>query len=249
MTASEWAADRGWEKVQCFTGYGSDWVCRMRDGELDLLVKKASSKVKASWNEPACWKAWEGRAGIPELIEWDQTNHISVREWLEGETLDQFDTSKWAGRVGSLLAGLHAPAHIQAPPLSQWTQRVFERFQRKNGPEHQLGLEMLEESDVDGCHTGSNVLLHGDWRPGNLLLSGGEIAVIDPYGYRGNPSFDLATYIVTSYGQDRSLISENLLLEYKSSPEQLPAFISQSGSPPSLGGGWTALKHYVFELA
>jgi hypothetical protein len=227
ISPTAWTAARNMTVQAVFGGSGSDWVVRVEQAGVPYLVKASSRRVTASRGEASCWEAWAAVPGLPRLIEWDAEHGVSVRTWVEGS--DITDPAAYAVAAGQLARRLHVPAPETMQPLTDWTKGVRRRFLAAGTPESQWALHALAQAPGDGT-----VVLHGDYRIANMLDANG-LTVIDPYGYRGSASFDLATYIVTAYGCDRDDISQALQEGYGPVPHDFSAMM-----------GWFAVTHAGF---
>jgi len=198
-------------------GVSSDiWIVHAPQG--DYVVKRALGKLKvqADWfSDPArssievrglrAMAALLGQAHVPEVLWVDEAGHefamalIDARfsNWKQ-QLLDghvDFATARAAGR---LLGELHSRSSVDAEIAGQFAgtrtfvelriQPYFERVAQRN-PALAAAITNIVERLL-----GTRIaLVHGDFSPKNLLVSGADVVVLDcEVAHWGDARFDIA---------------------------------------------------------
>lgn len=137
------------------------------------------------------------QAGAPapavgEIIELDGRRGVLLERVYGPSLLDQFSTKPWSLlRAAGLLAELHAALHsITVPELPSLQQRLENKIQSAEALARDVkerALKVLHQMPDD------TVLCHGDFHPGNILMSPRGAVIIDwPDAARGHALADVA---------------------------------------------------------
>lgn len=163
--------------------------------------------VKIGWphpemrGEPDALRLWDGRGAV-RLLGHDPARHALVLERCDpGDPLST-DARPAADRLRTGCAVLRelwsAPARATetieplAAVTSHWAGLVTERFDRLRPPYDPglvaEGARLLRELPASAPR---EVVLHGDFNPGNVLAHDGGWVAIDPKPMIGDPAYDL----------------------------------------------------------
>ena len=185
----------------------SRFVARVFDGERHLMLKAVGNRgadeirVLHAWAIAGVGPRWFRQVGSDAYL----------CEWLEGDTLARTGplSVETVGRQLRLLhsasipPGLKSLAGRLSPKFVEqgWRGTLSDDWLRRAASLAQFLHDQLEHEPV--C------LLHGDVVPANIIVAGGQPALIDPVGYSGPAAWDLAQLSVAMVGTDRR---ENLAL-------------------------------------
>jgi tRNA A-37 threonylcarbamoyl transferase component Bud32 len=166
------------------------------DGTVLRLLRNAEGQARNELQRTAIRAAAASGVRVPAV---HGTVTVMDRPGLVMERLDGPDLLTVIGRqpwkvlwVGGRSGEAHARLHEAAgpdslPALRDMLRRAIERSDRV--PEH---LAAFALDVLDGLPDADH-LYHGDFHPGNLMLSGGAPVVIDwPNAARGDPDADVA---------------------------------------------------------
>lgn len=152
----------------------------------------------------------------------------SIREWIDGHTLAEVETSERASAisgVGDALSELQACDTVGGP----WAGRASAYrgcHVSAVGEEVQHGLPLLDRRRAEGCRalwdaavatvwTGPPVWVHGDVAPGNMLFdSSGRLTALIDFGQTcvGDPACDLAFAWLSCSSHERDGLRDRLEL-------------------------------------
>jgi Ser/Thr protein kinase RdoA (MazF antagonist) len=220
------------------TGRGSVFVARVRDRAGRVLVLKRPRPETGS-QELAALRAWSGSGLTPRLLAEPEPG-LYLAEWFDGTPLHEAaDPVASAVGVGAALRRLHGAA--DPPPACFDTRDQF-------SPVRSVGWGCLDEplralrgrlaDDLLRRHPPSDVLLHGDLAPANVLVTAAGPRLIDPLGRRGLAAWDLAQLAVTAEGRGVRRL--------------LPALLEGCGQRPPLideAAAWMVLTYLDKNLA
>lgn len=209
-----WAVDAEQE------GLSRAWILRRRPGG---ATDAATVAIPLETEAELLRLAREARVPVPAvqrvLAAEDGLGSGYLMERLEGETIprrilrdDAYAAARpaLARECGRILARIHAIARESLPPLplapaeAQWRQyrSVYDGFDRPR-PVFELAFRWIQDRLADGSPSdaGSAVLVHGDFRHGNLLVGGeGVRGVLDwELAHLGDPHEDLGWICVNSW--------------------------------------------------
>jgi aminoglycoside phosphotransferase (APT) family kinase protein len=151
------------------------------------------------------------RAGVPEPEILVATDELIIMERLEGETLarrilrdDAFAEvrPRLAEQCGEILARIHSIPVDEVPGAEWWDVLAWPREMIQTcedpSPALELGLRWLEERRPP---RGEDVIVHGDFRNGNLVIGPEGIrGVLDwEQVHRGDPMQDLGYLCVRAW--------------------------------------------------
>lgn len=202
------------------------WRAELTDGRT-VFVKTNTSPPAGMFAAEAHglrWLAAPGVARVPGVIGHDE--HALVLEWLEPGAPAR-DTAAELGRdlaalhrAGAPCFGLDAPSFIATlpqdnTPSATWAELWFERRLRPM-VERAIALgrgPARWRTAVDELAARAGVLapdepparLHGDLWSGNVMVSGGRPALVDPAVYGGPREVDLAMLALFGGLDDRTL--------------------------------------------
>lgn len=182
---------------------------RRDDGVRRYAVKVylgRDAKLKAS-RELAFYAAAPSYGlGAPRVVLEDLEGRLLGRpilawEWIEGEKCEDClrKTISIAKLMGAGLAHLHeipcSRVGVEAPSGNFWERELesIRLLQRLIGLRaHLVSAKQLEAAEV--------TLIHGDYNPGNLLVSGGRLYVLDGESIAaGDPLYDVAYAFIFLY--------------------------------------------------
>lgn len=196
-------------------------VAHVRDQEGRHFVLKRTTPERGS-SEIAALGAWSTTGCATRLIAVLEDD-LYLAEWLIGPSLTE--TAAWDERAvvatGRMIAGLHAV------PLPPGLPGVGQRFTLSSEHDWSLlpagmrALGMRVNARLRRGAASHMALLHGDLVPANVILSPPGPKVIDPFGYAGFPSWDLAQLAVATEGRSRRRLLPALLAGYGSVPPLL----------------------------
>ena len=142
---------------------------------------------------------------VGEIIEIEDRYGMEL-ERVDGiSMLDALTKSPWKyPALARQLAELHAEMHTrrvpELPALSETLARKINRAEKLPENVRQAALKALEQLPED------DRLCHGDFHPGNILLSGRGPVIIDWIDCsRGRPILDVATIVTIVWGRQYSL--------------------------------------------
>lgn len=202
---------------------GLRFVARVTDERGEPLFLKRSSGLRG-YGEIPVLRAWEGLDATPRNLRVLDPETFTC-EWIEGVTFDQShqDTRGLLRQAGGLLRKLHSaapPAGLM--PISErtspeWVEAdispALPRLMRESS---RLAADQLRTySPADA------VLLHGDFVPQNILVSGERMAVFDPIGFVGPAGWDVAQLSIAVPGRDRRDNLTDVLEGYATVPPLL----------------------------
>jgi streptomycin 6-kinase len=194
--ASAWQLDVG---APFEPGGNVGWVAPVRRADGSDAVLKVECP-----GHPNPWAAkglqhWAG-CGAARIFDSDEATQVLLLErCVPGTNGDDLDVATANEIVGSVLAELHAvdpPAPGEFEPLAMWVERIretmwdwFDRFER---PLDRGVVAQADELSTSLTSSSTDaVLLHGDFGPGNVLLSERGWLAIDPYPVVGDRAFDV----------------------------------------------------------
>jgi len=229
--SSEWSGDMA--RVLCqryglalvaVSAQGSDrsaLVAHVHDQEGRHFVLKRTTPERGP-SEIAALRAWSNTGCAARLVAVLEDD-LYLADWLIGPSLAE--TSVWEDRdvvaAGRMIAGLHAallPADL--PDIcNRFTLSSDRDWSLLPAGMRALGVRVNARLCA-GAATHS-ALLHGDLVPGNVILSPSGPQAIDPFGYAGLPSWDLAQLAVATEGRSRRRLLPALLTGYGSIPPLL----------------------------
>jgi hypothetical protein len=204
---------------------GSDFLGRVIDSNgIELLLKRGSG-LRGD-GEIRVLRAWQATGHTPGLLKALDSQTFTC-EWIDGVTLDRSERDAGAllRRCGKVIRDLHAveaPAglmtlRVRASP--EWTERdLASRLPnelREAARTAASKLSTYDQSDV--------ALLHGDFVPGNVMVTGNRMVVIDPIGFAGPGGWDVAQLAVAFEGRDRRANLESIVKGYGLRPAGLKA--------------------------
>jgi streptomycin 6-kinase len=194
------------------------FVARVRDRAGQTWILKKTSIPRGS-GEAAALRAWRETDRAARLVA-ELEPGVYLIEWLRGPSianlspLAPFDIAA----VGRMLRGLHSVA----VPRNLGSIR---RFFLPKSVEHwrMLTPEMISvgtqvATTVHEHSSASDVVLHGDLFPANVILTDRGPKVIDPLGYHGPAAWDIATLAVTAAARGRPNLLGGLLDGYGAEP-------------------------------
>src|SRR5262249_5552264 len=160
----------------------SVFVARVRDRNGHALVLKRPLPETGA-QELAALRAWSGSGLTPRLVAEPEPG-LYLAEWFDGTPLHRaVDPVTSAVAVGAALRRLHGPA---APPPAcfdtrdQFSPTRSAGWGRLDGPLRALRGRLAD--DLLRRHPASDVLLHGDLAPVNVLVTAAGPRLIDPIG-------------------------------------------------------------------
>lgn len=200
---------------------GSRVVAHVRDPDgRDLLLKHTIPNRGAG--ELAALRAWSetGRAAhfYAELAP-----DVYLAEWLLGPSLAEIPRHQTVddAAIGGMLRELHL---VGLPPGLRPVRDRFAPGIVETWPQLPPPMVALGERLAGGLYAYDpqhDVLLHGDLVPSHVILTVNGPKVIDPYGDRGLPGWDLAQLAVSAAGRGRRRMITGLVSGYGSQPPLL----------------------------
>lgn len=182
------------------------WLVRAEDGTAAVLKTTADAQWaarvvaarravevarRAGYPTPAWLAAGTTRAGIG----------YQVQEWCPGHTSDDVDTAT----AEALIAVVESQAGVDPSPEHCWTDFLREqigtgreRLRAESGaPRPMLDVCDRLVRDADRATWPRSDMVHGDFRPANVLFDGGSVSgVVDVEAIGSGPrAFDLATLL------------------------------------------------------
>lgn len=196
-------------------------VAHVHDQEGRHFVLKRTTPERGP-SEIAALRAWSNTGCATRLVAVLEED-LYLADWLIGPSLAE--TAVWEDRdvvaAGRMIAGLHAV------PLPAGLPGVCNRFTLSSEhdwpllPAGMRALAVRVNARLRAGATTHMALLHGDLVPVNVILSPSGPKVIDPFGYAGLPSWDLAQLAVATVGRSRRRLLPTLLIGYGSVPPLL----------------------------
>jgi streptomycin 6-kinase len=182
-------------------GGSCSWVAPAELADGTRVIVKIAWPHREMYGEPAALWLWDGRGAV-RLLAHDRQRHALILQRCEpGQPLTNADgTAEDRLAVGCAVlrqlwaAPVPATREIErlAPVAAEWADLVGERMARIR-PGYDAGLvaegaRRLKELP-GSAHR--DVLLHGDFNPGNVLSCGdGRWVAIDPKPMIGDPAYD-----------------------------------------------------------
>ena len=206
------------EEVEALTGGVASDIARVRVGGRDICVKFALPKLKVAedWHAPvhrnAAEYAWLQVAsaiapeGSVKLFGRSEAQHGFAMEFLSGDDVFLWKSALLQGqipegaaaKVGDLVGRVHAvsarPGFDTAPFQNRDDFRALRiepylTFTAGRHPDLAVPLNAL----ADQLYASSNVLVHGDVSPKNVLFRSGHPVILDAEcATMGSPAFDPA---------------------------------------------------------
>jgi aminoglycoside phosphotransferase (APT) family kinase protein len=189
------------------TGGASRDTWAFEDGERPLIYRRGAGVGREAVAIQAAT-----RAGVPEPQVIAFSKDWAVLERVEGETIarrilrdEQFAAvrPRLAAQCGEVLARIHSIPLDAIPALESYdvlaeVERMIHSFEDPT-PGLELGLRWL--ADNRPAPSGADVVLHGDFRNGNLIVGEDGIrAVLDwELVHRGDPMQDLGYLCVRAW--------------------------------------------------
>lgn len=182
-------------------GGSCSWVAPAERGDGTQVIVKISWPHREMLGEPIALRLWDGRGAV-RLLAHDPVRHVLVLERCEpGRPL----ATSGGGAEKRLGAGCGVLRQLWEPPppgdsgiealdavAAEWANLVDERMDRlKPGYDPGLvseGAGLLRALPRSAIR---NVVVHGDFNPGNVLSAGdGRWVAIDPKPMIGDPAYD-----------------------------------------------------------
>jgi streptomycin 6-kinase len=182
-------------------GGSCSWVAPAELADGTRVIVKIAWPHREMYGEPAALRLWDGRGAV-RLLAHDPQRHALILQRCEpGQPLTNADGTaedRLAAGCAVLRQLWDAPVpatgeieHV-APVTTEWAELVGERMARLQ-PGYDAGL-VAEGARLLRDLPGSarrDVLLHGDFNPGNVLsCGGGRWLAIDPKPMIGDPGYD-----------------------------------------------------------
>jgi streptomycin 6-kinase len=182
-------------------GGSCSWVAPAQLADGTRVIVKIAWPHREMYGEPAALRLWDGRGAV-RLLAHDARRHALILEpCVPGQELtDAAGTAEERLAVGCAVLrqlwdapvpATHEIEHV-APVTAEWAELVCERMARLR-PGYDAGL-VAEGARLLRDLPGSarrDVLLHGDFNPGNVLSCGdGRWRAIDPKPMIGDPAYD-----------------------------------------------------------
>jgi streptomycin 6-kinase len=179
-------------------GGSCSWVAPARLPDGTAVIVKIGWPHREMYGEPAALRLWDGRGAV-RLLAHDAARHaMLLAPCVPGLELAGSSTPA----VERLEIGCGVLRRLWAAPVSaeferlaevtaEWAGLVEERMERIR-PGYDPGL-VAEGARLLRSLPGSaerEVLLHGDFNPGNILSDGDTWLAIDPKPMTGDPAYD-----------------------------------------------------------
>lgn len=179
--------------------------CATADG-LPAVLKLTPDRERLD-REAAALSAWTGRH-VPDVYEVDASVGALLMERIEPGGMLRDTGCPSMERVGELISSLHTRGSSSAafPPLTQLITRLFDSWVRPRQLDPQL-VELVPDELFErarafavrlAAQPPSEVLLHGDLTPVNVLEGGDRrgLVAIDPSPCVGDPAYDTIDLVV-----------------------------------------------------
>jgi streptomycin 6-kinase len=179
-------------------GGSSSWVAPATRPDGTAVIVKISWPHPAMLTEPDVLRAWNGDGAV-RLLAHDPARHVMLLQRLDPGVELARSPGRAADRLRIGCAVLRRLWAAPPPPgierldglCAQWAEITEQHMDRiRPGYDPGLvaeGIRLLRE--LPGS-TGREVLLHGDFNPGNVLSHGGGWLAIDPKPLVGDPAYD-----------------------------------------------------------
>lgn len=210
--------DRSTGSRTSLTGGVSCEVSIERDAQgREIVVKQplARLRVVADWRSDPARASVEaaalrvmrellGAESVPEVLWEDPANHRfameridpSLRNWRDELNQRRVDLTT-AARVGELLAQLHVRSAARPDVAERFASTeyfhqlridpFFRRIAQRNP-----AIASAVDSVIEELLSPGRALVHGDFSPKNMLVSGSRVVILDcETAHWGNPRFDL----------------------------------------------------------
>jgi tRNA A-37 threonylcarbamoyl transferase component Bud32 len=212
--------DCGNLRFHLFPGGVSGNVVLASDGETSLIVKQAlpKLKVKENWECDPGRMLMEHRAlevyaritpeNVPRPVFYDMDNHIMVRE-AAPEDCSNWKEDLLSGRLDFQIARKTTQALVRVHNMAASDEEIRGAF-RDNKVFYDLRVnpyiewvvaekypELKKKAApvIDMLMNKKITLVHGDYSPKNILVSGRNIFILDmEVAHTGHPAFDLAFF-------------------------------------------------------
>ena len=181
-----------------------EWLCPVERIWREADVLRICGEVLARGDK----KARALQAIVPAILWEDRGNYLYAmtaapaghRTWKELLLAGELDL-EIAAACGTLLAKLHGGTWRDAAVAAQLDDRSFFEQLRLDPYYRQIArihadLDPQVARLIDSVWQHRRCLVHGDFSPKNLLVSGGQITLIDfEVGHYGDPAFDLGFFL------------------------------------------------------
>ncbi|MFI7602024.1 aminoglycoside phosphotransferase family protein [Actinoplanes sp. NPDC049681] len=185
-------------------GGSCSWVAPATLPDGTPAIVKIGWPHREMYAEPAALRLWAGRGAV-RLLGHDPGRHALILQRCDpgGRLADDARPASERLRVGAgllrLLWSAGLPEASPADPIeslvdvtADWADLVEERMARLR-PGYDPGLvaegaRLLHDLPASAPH---EVVVHGDFNPGNILATGGGWLAIDPKPMIGDPAYDL----------------------------------------------------------
>ena len=205
--------------VLCFVGSAAApdtclWVVKVPAVEVERLGMRppmsGADQLAALQRLHDFLSRGDGRLSAPRPIGLLPELDALVMEYVEGRSLWELVGPRALHRPAELLAGVRAGAvalrHLHSIEPSRAIAADLGTLHRAVGEDSAEALRGAGLPVEDrwfavggdaGCATGCDVLLHGDWAPENVMLSGDRVMCLDPeLTDRGWAEHDLARFLL-----------------------------------------------------
>jgi aminoglycoside phosphotransferase (APT) family kinase protein len=159
------------------------------------IILKLGFNVKALAKEAHCLKAFSGHGAAKALVH--EEGMLIIERAIPGETLKGYfpqrddEAIKIACTIIKNLHRADVPENHDFYHVSELLQRLDNNF---DIPRHILAKARKKRDDLIAS-SDKTVLLHGDLHHDNILQNGDDWMVIDPKGFIGDPTYEIAAFI------------------------------------------------------
>jgi streptomycin 6-kinase len=179
-------------------GGSCSWVAPARLPDGTAVIVKIGWPHREMYGEPAALRLWDGRGAV-RLLAHDPARHAMLLApcvpglELAGSSAPAFERLEIGCSVLRRLWAAPVSADFErlADVAAEWAGLIEERMDRIR-PGYDSGL-VAEGARLLRSLPGSadrEVLLHGDFNPGNILSDGDTWLAIDPKPMTGDPAYD-----------------------------------------------------------
>ena len=187
-----------------------EWLCSIERIWREVEVLEICGRLLASGrrqppdiNQSSCWTT-----SVPQILFSDRANYCYAmtaapaghKTWKE-QLLSGGADPAIAAACGTLLGKLHAGSWRSPEIASRLEDRTFfdslrlDPYYRRLAVVHP-DLAAILNKLIDDTYATRLCLVHGDYSPKNLLISSGQIWLIDfEVGHFGDPAFDLGFFL------------------------------------------------------
>ncbi len=188
-----------WQLTLCppsFAGGAASWATPVSLADGTEAVLKIGLPSRATIDLSAAWQAYDAR-GLAKLLAHDPADNAFLIERCEpGDAAALLPPAKTDDAAAELLPRLWAPPPDLGLPLlsdiaATRATLLRDRADRVGNDLYNACGELFDEL---AATTPAECLLHGDFHPGNVLLSARGWIAIDPRPMIGEPAYDLAIH-------------------------------------------------------